>query len=70
MILVLKRIVWPDGSSRPDDFNIPHDGAAVGRTLSQERRRPGAMALASNRLVHARAGRRVMQRAALGAKRT
>jgi hypothetical protein len=31
MSLVLKRIVWPDGSSRPDDFNILHGGAAVGR---------------------------------------
>jgi hypothetical protein len=31
MALVLKRIVWPDGSRRPDDFNIMHDGEVVGR---------------------------------------
>jgi hypothetical protein len=31
MPLVLKRIVWPDGRSRPDDFNIMHDGEEVGR---------------------------------------
>jgi hypothetical protein len=30
-LLVLKRIVWPDGSSRPDDFEIMHDREAVGR---------------------------------------
>jgi hypothetical protein len=29
MSLVLKRIVWPDGSSRPDDFNILHDDKQV-----------------------------------------
>jgi hypothetical protein len=26
MVLVLKRLVWPVGSSSPDDFNIMHDG--------------------------------------------
>jgi hypothetical protein len=31
MTLVLKRIVWPDGSSRPADFSIMHDGETVGR---------------------------------------
>jgi hypothetical protein len=31
MSLVLKRIVWPDGSSRPDDFNIMYDDTVLGR---------------------------------------
>jgi hypothetical protein len=31
MALVLKRIVWPDGSSRPDDFNIYEGDLQAGR---------------------------------------
>jgi hypothetical protein len=31
MALGLKRLVWSDGRSRPDDFNIMHDGTVVGR---------------------------------------
>jgi len=31
MTFILRRIVWPDGSSRPDDFNMMHDGTVVGR---------------------------------------
>jgi hypothetical protein len=27
----LRRLVWPDGSSSPDVFNIMHDGTVVGR---------------------------------------
>jgi hypothetical protein len=36
MDLVLKRIVWPDGSSRPDDFHILHNGEKVGRLYRME----------------------------------
>jgi hypothetical protein len=31
MSLVPKRIVWDDGTIRPNDFNILHDGEKVGR---------------------------------------
>jgi hypothetical protein len=31
MDLVLKRIVWPDGSSSPDDFNIYEGQLKAGR---------------------------------------
>jgi hypothetical protein len=31
MSLMLKRLVWPGGSSSPDDFDIMHDGEKVGR---------------------------------------
>jgi len=31
MSLTLRRIVWSDGTSRPDDFNVIHDGRIVGR---------------------------------------
>jgi hypothetical protein len=31
MSLALRRIVWPDGTSRPDDYNIIHEGQTVGR---------------------------------------
>jgi hypothetical protein len=27
----LKRIVWSDGTSRPDDYNVIHAGQTVGR---------------------------------------
>jgi hypothetical protein len=27
----LRRITWGDGSSSPDDYNVIHDGKAVGR---------------------------------------
>jgi hypothetical protein len=30
---ILRRIIWPDGSSRPDDFNIMH-GGVVGRCIA------------------------------------
>jgi len=30
MSLTLRRIVWSDGTSRPDDFNVIHDGRIVG----------------------------------------
>jgi hypothetical protein len=29
MSLVPKRIVWGDGSSRPDDFNIVHEACEL-----------------------------------------
>ena len=31
MTLALKRIVWSDGTSRPDDYNVVHEGRRVGR---------------------------------------
>jgi hypothetical protein len=31
MTLALKRIVWSDGTSRPDDYNVIHAGQTVGR---------------------------------------
>jgi hypothetical protein len=52
MTFTLRRIVWPDGSSRPDDFNIMQDGDVVGPALPHERSQPGAVALDSL-LVHA-----------------
>jgi hypothetical protein len=29
--LALRRIVWDDGSSRPDDYNVIYEGVVVGR---------------------------------------
>jgi hypothetical protein len=31
MSLILKRIVWDDGSATPDDFEVMHDGEVIGR---------------------------------------
>jgi hypothetical protein len=31
MSFALRRIVWSDGTSRPDDYNIIHEGRVVGR---------------------------------------
>ena len=31
MTLALRRIVWSDGTSRPDDYNIIHGDQIVGR---------------------------------------
>jgi hypothetical protein len=31
MTLALKRIVWSDGTSRPDDYNVVYEGQRVGR---------------------------------------
>ena len=31
MTLALRRIVWSDGASRPDDYNVIHAGQTVGR---------------------------------------
>jgi hypothetical protein len=31
MSLALRRIVWSDGTSRADDYNIIHNGRIVGR---------------------------------------
>jgi hypothetical protein len=31
MSLALRRLVWPDGSSRPDDYSVIHKGKVVGR---------------------------------------
>jgi hypothetical protein len=29
--LMLRRIIWPDGSSRPNDYEVIHGGKVVGR---------------------------------------
>jgi hypothetical protein len=31
MELILRRMVWSDGYSRPDDYNVIHEGQIVGR---------------------------------------
>jgi hypothetical protein len=31
MSLTLRRIVWSDGTSGPDDYNVIHEGRTVGR---------------------------------------
>ena len=31
MTLVLRRIIWPDGESRRNDYNVIHEDSTVGR---------------------------------------
>ena len=49
MSLALRRIVWSDGTSRPDDYNIVHHGQVVGPHVPHEQHGPRVVALDAER---------------------